>query len=132
MEAAFIVPLMLVFIASLSGFTYLAHQQNWSRGAAYESIYYGLQKSTEKTDEKERAAQRLAVRSEERPLDLSEFSYEVREGILTLDAEMSTTILPEVFGDLFSMEQSSKAAKIDPAGVKRAEWLAKYLLKSDQ
>ncbi len=125
-EAAYIVPLMLVFIASLLGFTYFIHQVNWSKGAAYESLYYGMQKSTQKTDPEETAAERLADRVSERTLDISEIDARVESGAAEIKAVMKTTVLPEVFGPDFVMEQDSSALKTDPTAVKKAEWIIKY------
>ena len=129
-EAAYIIPLMLVFVAGLLGFTYFTHHQNWCRGAAYESVYYALQRNTGEETPEELAGQRLSDRILEIPLDVSEISSETREEAAVLRAETRTNILPELFGDLFVSEQSAGAAKIDAPLLKRTEWMLKYIRKT--
>lgn len=120
-ETAYIIPLMLVFISFLLGFAYFTHQQVWCRGAAYESIYYGLQRNMNG-----KADGRLKERLLEIPLEIPEISAEVAESALSLKAEIQTVILPDVFGEMFTSGQSVSAAKIDPAKIKKAEWILKY------
>ena len=129
-EAAFIIPLMLTFIAGILAFTYFTHHLNWSKGAACESIYYALQRNNGENDRSEEAERRLQERIHENPLEVSDISAEVTEGIVNLEAETRTVVLPELFGDLFTMEQSISAAKINAPAVKKAEWLLKYIKSS--
>ena len=126
-EAAYIVPLMLVFIAGLLGFTYFTHHQNWCKGAAYESLYYALQRNTTGEAAAEIAGHRLEDRILEIPLDVSDISSEVTEGVAGLKAEMKSGILPDYFDGLFMMEQSVQTAKIDAPALKKAGWIAKYI-----
>ena len=128
-ESAYIVPLLAVFITFLLGYTYFTHQQNWCKGAAYESLYYGLQRSAEGNAPEAEASARLSDRIAERPLDLSEISSDVQENAGALNAESSTQILPETFGERFAAEQNVSVRKIEPAVLKRTEWLIKYALE---
>ena len=125
-EASYLVPLMLTFIALLLGFIYFTHQQNWCRAAAYESLYFGLQRNAEGSGPETEAADRLAERIEEAPLTLSEISSSVTAGVGELKAETKTQILPETFGDRFRSAQKVTVRKIEPALFKRTEWIIKY------
>lgn len=126
-EAACIIPLMLIFIAGLLGFTYFTHHHNWCTASAYESIYYALQRNPEETDRAGAAEERLEERLHEIPLEISKISSEVTKGPARLSAGTRTVILPELFGDLFTMEADASAARIDAPAVKRAEWIVKYI-----
>lgn len=126
-EAAYIVPLMLVFVAGLLGFTYFTHHRNWCRGAAYESVYYALQPDAEGKDRAGTAADRLKERIGEVPLGAWGTETDASEELLTLTAKTKSVILPELFGDLFTTETDASAAKTDAPALKKAEWILKYV-----
>ena len=126
-EAVYIIPLMLIFITSLLGFTYFTHQHIWCKGAAYESLYYGMQFHADKGNAKDKAESRLQERIAEIPLEMSPVEAEVSAGPAVLKAKTQTGILPDVFGDIFTSKMSISAANIDAAQIKKAAWILRYV-----
>ena len=126
-EAAYIIPLMLIFITSLLAFTYFTHQHIWCKGAAYESLYYGMQLHADKGTAKDKAESRLKDRIAEIPLEMSPVEAEVSSGPAVLKAKTQTCILPDVFGELFTSKMNVSAADIDAAKIKKAEWILRYV-----
>ncbi len=125
-EAAAILPLLAAFIALLLGFIYFTHQQNWCRGAAFESIYYALQRNPGEKKIAGLADMRLKERIAEAPMSFTDMQGSTSENAFRITAEIKTEILPDVFGDRFSFERQCSAKVIDPCSLKRTAWVAGY------
>ncbi|HIV17230.1 MAG TPA: hypothetical protein IAB17_04485 [Candidatus Alectryocaccobium stercorigallinarum] len=127
-EAAFIIPVAAIIIVSLIGYIYFMHENVWSKAAAYEAGFYGIQKTENEKTAKELASERLNERYEENIFGFMEEMSEVTGSRESIKIKWSYGILPETFGELFVLDKGIEINSVDPVEVKRLMWAADRIM----
>jgi hypothetical protein len=126
-EAAFIVPLAAMIIAALLGYIYFIHEGVWSKAAAYEAGFYGIQRIPEGGTAEEKAKERLDERYEESVLGFEKSVSSVSDGSASLKIYWEYGVLKELFGELFATDKEIEISKTDPVRIKQLAWIAGYI-----
>lgn len=127
-EAAFLVPAATIVLVLLIGYIYFVHERAWTVSAAGEACFYALQRAEGAEKPEDLLQERLQERSSEAPLGLQEAAYTIKSGSNAFQISAAQNILPEAFGDTFSLETEVSVRRFDPAAVKRLAWVGNYVL----
>ena len=125
-EAAFIIPFSLLIILILIGFCYYEHQINWCKGAAYESVLYGIYEGGSGDRAAGAAAERLRERSAEAPLNVGEIITSSSH-FIGIKAAYETSVLPGTFGDIYKISGEVSLIPYEPSRKKLLEFILNNL-----
>lgn len=127
-EAAFLVPAATVVLVLLLGYIYFVHERSWAAAAAGEAGFYALQRTEGEETPQELLDMRLQERTGDDPLGVqaAEFTVDVEKMAFQISAVQQ--ILPEAFGEIFSMEIEVEVKRFEPVKLKRLSWLGAYAL----
>ncbi len=128
-EAAVLVPIVSTIIAMLIGYAYFFMESICACGAMYEAAFYSEQLAYDDNDEEKRLEERLNIRSREMLIGSLEYETDLSENRISIDA--SGAVLKDIFGERFTYKRSISIKRFKPTTVKRAQWLGKYLMKSN-
>ncbi len=124
-EAAYIVPLCAIVIALLIGFNYNMHEKTRNKALAYEAALYAASGSETPQIAEDRINSVIENGTASDPLGVSvtDMSASVTDGNILIS--YGGSVLADIFGDLFSDQNTISVPVIHTVRLKRFEWVAK-------
>ncbi len=123
-EAAVIVPMIVIITALLIGFCYYTHQINWCKGASYEAVIKGVERVRKEDDSQRCAQHRINERIAETPLSAGIISADAASGY-RVGIQFKGGVLEEVFHGLFQFRGEASIVRFEPVKIKRTAYLIK-------